>query len=188
MRKMIPFVIATFFTTSIFAQTTWKSDKAHSQVSFAATHMGISEVEGVFDSFDATIVSSEKDFSDTVFEVNIDVASVDTQVEMRDDHLKSADFFDAEKYPTMSFKSNAIEKVSDDHYTVTGDLNFHGVTKPITLNVWYRGTLENEKGSVAGFQITGSINRTDFNFGTEFPASVLGNEVKIKVDAEFKKQ
>lgn len=188
MKKTILFFIGLFLTTGVFAQTTWKSDKNHSQVSFAITHSGISEVEGVFDKFDATITSSEKDFSDAVFEVTIEMASVDTQVEMRDNHLKSADFFGVEKYPTMTFKSTDIEKVSENHYELTGDLTLHGITKPVVLNMWYRGTNEGKKGSVAGFQFIGQLSRSDFNLGSDFPEAVLSDVVKIKVDAEFKKQ
>lgn len=188
MKKLFSFMFVAFLSTSIFAQTTWKSDPNHSQVSFGIVHSGISEVEGVFDTFDATIITSEKDFSDAKFEVNIDLASVDTQVEMRDNHLKSADFFNVEKYPTMTFKSTGIEETADNHYEVTGNLSFHGITNPVTLDVWYRGTNVTEKGSTAGFQITGIIKRSDFNLGTKFPEAVLSNEVEIKVDAEFKKQ
>lgn len=188
MKKLFSFIFIAFLSVNIFAQTTWKADPNHSQVSFAVIHTGISEVEGVFDTFDATIITSEEDFSDAKFEVNIDLASIDTQVEKRDNHLKSADFFNVEKYPTMTFKSTSIEETSDDHYKVKGDLSFHGVTKPVTLSVWYRGTNVTDKGSTAGFQILGTINRLDFNLGTKFPEAVLSNEVKIKVDAEFKKE
>lgn len=188
MKNVISFVFIAFLSLSVFAQSTWNSDKNHSQVSFAIVHSGISEVEGVFDVFDATIVTSEEDFSDAQFEVDIDVASIDTQVEMRDNHLKSADFFDVEKYPTMTFKSTSIEEISDNKYKVRGDLTLHGITKPVTLDVWYRGTNETPKGSTAGFQITGTILRSDFNLGPDFPEPALSNEVKLKVDAEFKKQ
>ena len=187
MKKTVTFFMAAFLSLGVFAQTTWKHDKAHSQVSFAITHLGISEVEGVFDTFDATIVSSENDFSDAVFAVSIETASVDTNVEMRDNHLKSADFFDVEKYPSMTFKSTDIEKVSENRYKLSGDLTLHGVTKPIVLNMWYRGSVEGKNGASAGFQFTGTINRSDFNIGPDFPETVLSDEVKIKVDAEFKK-
>lgn len=188
MKNVFSFILFAFLSSSIIAQSTWKSDPAHSQASFAITHMGISEVEGVFDNFDATIVASEEDFSDAEFAVDVDLTSIDTHVEMRDNHLKSADFFNVEKYPNMTFKSSSIEEIADNKYKVTGDLTFHGVTNPVVLDVWYRGTIETEKDTTAGFQITGTINRSDFNLGTGFPEAVLSDEVKIKVDAEFKKQ
>lgn len=188
MKKPIAFFLAAFLSMGLFAQTTWKSDKNHSQISFAVTHSGISEVEGVFDRFDATMVSSEKDFSDAEVEVTIETASIDTHVDMRDDHLRSEDFFNTEKYPTMTFKSTNIEKTSKNHYKLTGDLTMHGITKPVVLDMWYRGTIEGKKGKVAGFQFTGELDRTAFNIGTGFPDAALSNEIQIKVDAEFKKQ
>ena len=188
MKKVLSFVLFAFLSTGVFAQTTWTADKAHSQVSFGIEHMGISEIEGLFRTFDASIVASEEDFSDAVYEVSIDVNSVDPGIEMRDNHLRNADFFDVEKYPTMTFKSTKSEKVGEGKYKVTGDLTFHGVTKPVTFDVWYRGTVAGQKGDVSGFQVTGTINRADFNFGSGFPESVLSDEVKIKVDGEFKKQ
>lgn len=188
MKNLFSFIFIAFLSCSVFAQTTWKSDPAHSQVSFAVIHNGISEVEGVFDTFDATIVSSEDDFSDAVFTVTIDVASVDTQIEMRDDHLRSADFFNVEKFSEMTFKSTSIKQVSENKYKVAGELTLHGITKPVTLDVWYRGTIEQKEDLVAGFQITGTIDRSDYEVGTKFPASMLSDEVTIKVDAEFKKQ
>ncbi len=188
MKTLISFIFIAFLSASVFAQTTWKSDPNHSQVSFAVIHNGISEIEGLFDKFDATIVTSEKDFSDAVFTVTIDVASIDTQVEMRDNHLKSADFFNVAQYPTMTFKSTSIKKIDEHKYKVDGQLSLHGITKPVTLKVWYRGTIEQKSGQVAGFQITGMLDRKEFKVGTKFPASVVSDKVKIKVDAEFKKQ
>lgn len=190
MKKILSFLLFAFITTSFFAQETWTADKAHSQVSFAITHLGISEVEGNFREFDASVVASKDDFSDAVFEVEINISSVDTGVEMRDNHLKNEDFFDVENYPTMTFKSNAIEKVSENKYKLTGDLSLHGVTEPVTLDLWYRGTVENPQDGdvISGFQVTGSIHRSDFNIGQSFPETALSDEVKIKVDGEFKKE
>lgn len=187
MKKAVSFVLFALISTGVFAQATWTVDKAHSQVSFGITHLGISEVEGLFRTFDATIVSSEEDFSDAVFDVEIDVASVDTGIEKRDDHLRTADFFDVENHPEMTFKSNSIEDAGSDRYTLTGDLTLHGVTKPVDLEVWYRGTVEQENGPVSGFQITGTLDRSDFNIGAGFPEAMLSDEVRIKIDGEFKR-
>ena len=107
---------------------------------------------------------------------------------MRDDHLRNPDFFEVEKYPEMTFKSSSIKPAGDDRYTVTGDLTFHGVTKPVSLDVWYRGTIDNGKDVVSGFQVTGEIKRSDYNLGPDFPEAVLSDKVRIKVDGEFKKQ
>lgn len=190
MEKVVSSFLLALLSTGIFAQTTWKADKSHSQVSFAITHLGISEVEGVFRQFDATIVTpTEQDFSDAWYEVEIEVASVYTGIERRDNHLRNEDFFHAEKFPKMIFKGATSEKISDGRYKVTGDLTLHGVTKPVTLDVWHRGTIENQRGeTIAGFQITGSINRSDFNIGPGFTEPALSDDVRIKVDGEFKKQ
>lgn len=190
MKSVITFLFIAFLSTGIFAQTTWKSDPAHSQVSFGITHLGISEVEGQFKEFDGTIVASEDDFSDAKYDIVIQVPSITTGVEMRDNHLKNADFFDAEKYPEMTFKSTSSKKVGEGKYEVTGDLTFHGVTKPVTLNVWHRGTVENPQNGdvISGFAISGNVKRSDFNLGPDFPEAVLSDNVVIDVDGEFKRQ
>lgn len=190
MKKVLSFLFIAFLSTSVFAQTNWKADPAHTQVSFGITHMGISEVEGLFREFDGSIVSSKEDFSDAQYEFSIEVPSIDTGIEMRDNHLKSADFFEAEKYPKMTFKSTSSEKVADDKYKVTGDLTFHGITKPVSLDVWYRGTVENPQNGevISGFAISGNAKRSDYNLGSGFPEAVLSDHVLIDVDGEFKKQ
>ena len=180
-------LIAAFAFTAL---TNWKSDKGHSRLGFSVTHLGISEISGVFKNFDVTINASKPDFSDAVFEATADIASIDTDIEMRDKHLLSPDFFDAEKYPKLSFKSTSIKSAGKDKYKLTGDLTLHGVTKPITLDLWYRGTIENpmSKTPTAGFQVTGTIKRSDFGLGQNFPAPMLSDEVTIKADGEFAKQ
>ncbi len=190
MKHVFSLILVAFFSATVFSQTTWKVDPAHTQVSFGITHMGISEVEGRFDKFDGTIVASEEDFSDAKYEMVIEVPSINTGIEMRDNHLRNVDFFDAEKYPQMTFKSTSSEKVGENRYKVTGDLSFHGVTKPVTLDVWYRGTIENPQNGnlISGFAISGTIKRSDFNLGTGFPEAALSDAVTIDVDGEFKKQ
>ena len=186
------FLIALFMaSTSLHAQTAWKVDNAHAKVTFSTVHNTISDVEGLFNTFDATVTASEEDFSDAVFDLTIDVASIDTEVGMRDDHLRSADFFHVEKYPTLSFKSNSIKETGkENRYKLSGDLTIHGVTKPVTMDLWYRGTIENPQNGdiVSGFQVTGSLNRFDFNVGPDFPEFLISDEVIIKADGEFIKQ
>ncbi|MGW1456479.1 YceI family protein [Salegentibacter agarivorans] len=190
MKQVFSFLFVAFLSTSIFAQTTWKADPAHTQVSFDIVHLGIAEIEGQFGEFEGSITASEDDFSNAEYEMEIDVASINTGVERRDGHLKSADFFDVENHPKMSFKSNSSEKIGDNKYKVTGDLTFHSVTKPVTLEVWHRGTVENpqSKNLTSGFAITGTIKRSDFNLGANFPEPMLSDEVNIEVDGEFIKQ
>ncbi|UJH89844.1 YceI family protein [Antarcticibacterium sp. 1MA-6-2] len=189
MDKIVSIVFIAFMGAAVSAQTTWKPDKAHSQVSFAITHLGISEIEGSFDSFEATINATKEDFSDADYDVEIDASSINTGVGRRDDHLRNPDFFNVENNPKITFKGKATEKISDGKYKVSGDLTMNGVTKPVTLEIWHRGTIENQKGEkVAGLKITGKVNRSNFNLGPKFPEAVLSDEVLLEADGEFKKQ
>ncbi len=188
-KKLFSLFTALFIiSTSLYAQATWKVDPAHAKVTFSTVHNTISDVQGLFNSFDATITANEPDFSDAVFELTIDVASIDTEVKMRDDHLRSPDFFHVEKYPNITFKSSSIKKTGkENRYKLSGDLTIHGVTKPVTMDLWYRGTIENPQNGdiVSGFQVTGTLNRLDFNVGPDFPEALISNEVIIKADGEF---
>ncbi len=190
MKKLVSLVTISFLSISLFAQqSTWKVDKAHSKLGFTITHLSISDVDGSFKNFDATITASKADFSDAVFELNADVASVNTEMEMRDKHLKSADYFDAEKFPKLSFKSTSIKAAGKNKYKLFGNLTIHGVTKPVTLDLVHKGTIENpmSKKPTSGFQITGTIKRTDFDIAAKTPSAVLSNEVKIVANGEFTK-
>lgn len=189
MKKLFSLLIVAFISASVFAQSTWNVDPMHSKLTFSVTHMGIADIDGLFNKFDVTAVASKADFSDAVFELSVDVPSINTQVEMRDNHLRSADFFEVEKYPTMNFKSTSITKVSKDKYKLTGNLTLRGITKPVTMNLWYRGTNVDPKTnkSTSGFQLTGTLKRSDFGVGPNFPAPILSDEVRIKADGEFVK-
>lgn len=192
MKKRITlFLSFILVSAAVMAQTTWKADPYHSKLGFTVTHLGIADVPGHFGKYDVTIKASKPDFSDAVVEMTADIASIDTRVEPRNQHLKSADFFDAEKYPTMSFKSTSIKKTGKNKYDLSGNLTMHGVTKPVTVTMLYRGTTANPnaKGApVAGIQITGTIKRSDFNIGDTFPAPIISDEVQIKADGEFGQQ
>lgn len=168
----------------------WKNDPAHSQLAFTVTHLGISDVSGTFNDFDVEIKATKPDFSDASVELAAKTASIDTRVEARNNHLKSADFFDVAKYPTLTFKSTGIKKAGKNQYKLTGDLTLHGVTKPITMNLQYKGTVENpmSKKPTTGFQVTGTIKRSDFGVGAGFPSAVVSDEVRIKADGEFVQQ
>lgn len=190
MKKITCFAFLLAASISTFAQTSWKSDKAHSQLKFDIQHLGVSTVSGAFTDFDATVTAAKPDFSDAAFELTAQATSINTGIEQRDNHLRSADFFDAANIPTLTFKSTSLKKVSEGKYKVTGDLTLHGVTKPVTLDLWYRGTIENpmSKKPTAGFRVTGSIKRGDFGIGAKFPAGALSEEVAIFADGEFVKQ
>lgn len=170
----------------------WKIDQAHSEINFKVKHLVVSTVSGTFGKFDATIEANKEDFSDAKFGFEADVASVNTKNEQRDGHLKSPDFFDTAKYPTMTFVSKSVKKVSDYELQVTGDLTIRGTKKEVTLDVLYNGTVAGFGGAkVAGFEVQGKINRFDFglqwNALTEAGGVVVSNEVKIEILAEFNK-
>lgn len=189
MKKITFLVLILAASISTFAQT-WKADKAHSQLKFDITHLGLSTVSGAFTDFEASVTAAKPDFSDAKFELTAQAASINTGIGQRDDHLKSADFFDVANHATLTFKSTSVTKVSDGKYKVNGDLTLHGVTKPVTLDLWYRGTKENpmSKKPTAGFRATGTIKRSDFGIGTKFPAAMLSEEVAIIADGEFGKE
>jgi len=187
MKKQILSIVLLLSVLTGFAQT-WKSDPAHSKLSFTVVHMGISDVSGRFNKFDATINATKPDFSDATVELTADVNSINTDVEMRDTHLKSPDFFDVAQFPSMSFKSSGITRLGKgNRYRLTGYLTLHGVTKPVTMLMVYRGTITNPqtKKPVTGFQVTGTIRRSDYGIGNKFPAAMLSDNVQIKADGEF---
>jgi polyisoprenoid-binding protein YceI len=191
MKKIIILFAAALALFAFNSLSNWKVDGAHSKLSFAITHLGISEVTGLFKNFEVDIQTSKDDFSDASILMKADAASIDTEVEMRDNHLRSADFFDVAKYPEISFKSTSVKPGHEKNkYILYGDLTMHGVTKPVTLELWYRGTVENpmNKKPTSGFQVTGVIKRSDFGIGNGFPPPMLSDEVKIKADGEFVKQ
>jgi len=189
MKKIIILVAVALLNTAAFAQSTWKSDKMHSKLQFTITHLSVSDVDGEFKDFSATIVSSKPDFSDAKFQMTANTASVNTGVDARDKHLSSGEFFDVANFPTLTFSSTAITKTSNNHYKLTGNLTLHGVTKPATFDLWYRGTITNpmSKTDDAGFQVTGTINRSEYGFGSKYGAPMLSDEVTVKANGEFGK-
>lgn len=188
MKKIL---LAAFAIVSLSAFTiingSWKNDAAHSQLGFTVTHLGVSDISGTFNDFNVEVNSSKPDFSDASFELTAQAASIDTRVEARNNHLKSADFFEVEKYPTLTFKSTSIKKAGKDKFKLSGDLTIHGVTKPVVMDLTYNGTIENpaSKKQTAGFTLSGSINRSDFALGSKFPAPMISDEVRINASGEF---
>jgi polyisoprenoid-binding protein YceI len=189
MRKITLFLAFLITSVTAFAQTTtWAVDPYHSKLGFTVTHLGIADVPGHFDNYDVNINASKPDFSDATIELTVQTNSINTRVDPRNTHLKSADFFDVEKYPTMTFNSKSIDKISEGKYSLTGDLTMVGITKPVTVTMNYRGTTANPnaKGApVAGIQIIGEIKRSDFGLGSKFPAPMISDVVIIKADGEF---
>jgi polyisoprenoid-binding protein YceI len=192
MKKLLSVLAILVLANNLFAQaTTWNADPMHSKLTFTVTHRGFSSIFGLFQKFEATITSSKSDFSDAVVTLSVDIASVNTEVKMRDDDLRSPNFFDATKYPSMTFKSTSIRNTTGmkDRFKITGDLTMHGITKTVAMDLWFRGTIEDamSKKTKAGFQLTGIIDRTDFKVGPADPFDI-STDIMIKADGEFFKQ
>ena len=190
MKKILALAIAAFLTTSIFAQTKWNVDPVHSTLKFSVTHLVISEVEGNFKKFDGSFTSSKPDFTDASIRFNIDVNSINTDNDMRDKHLKSDDFFNAEKYPQMTFQSTSFKKVSANKYALYGNMTIRNVTKPVKFDVTYGGTAKDGYGNTkAGFKATTVINRFDYdlkwNALTEAGGATVGKDITINMNLEF---
>ncbi len=174
------------------AQTNWSFDKAHSSIAFNVEHLVISEVTGNFGSFDGSVVSKSDDFDGSKINFTVDVGSVDTDNEKRDNHLKSDDFFNAEAHPKMVFEGT-LEHVDGKNYKLKGDLTIRDVTKPVELEAKHGGTIKDPYGNTkAGFKVTGVINRFDynmkFNAAMETGGLVVGDEVEIVCNVELKKE
>lgn len=188
MKKATIIAALLILSAATFAQT-WTVDKAHSRIGFNFTHLAVSELGGTFNSIDAKITSSKPDFTDAVVEFSADINSINTDNEQRDKHLQTADFFDAEKFPKLTFKSTSWKKVGDKKYKVTGDLTLHGITKPVVLDVVYGGTTTHPqtKKPIAGFRITGTIKRTDFGIAPAMPSVMVSDDVNLQANTEFAK-
>jgi polyisoprenoid-binding protein YceI len=174
---------------SAFAQsTTWTIDKNHSQVNFAIKHAMVSTVRGSLSGVTGTVVWDDKDPSKSSVEATIDATTVSTNNDARDKHLKSPDFFNVEKFPTLTFKSTSVTS-SGGKLQVVGDLTLAGVTKSVTLTV--DGPTAPVKGQggkmVTGFSATGTLKRSDFNFGSKFGSPTLGDDVQFTIDVEADK-
>ena len=170
----------------------WVLDPMHSEVQFKVKHLVISTVTGSFKSLSGDAITQGDTFEGAEIDFALDVNSIDTNQDQRDGHLKSADFFDAEKYPQIIFKSTSFSQNGGD-YKLAGNLTIKDVTKPVTLNVEFGGTATDFYGNLkAGLEITGKINRKEFGLTwdgiTEAGAIVVGEDVKLTINAQFAKQ
>lgn len=173
-------------------KTTWTIDAGHSNVEFAVRHLMISTVKGRFSDVKGTVVASDDSFSDAVVDIAIGVASIDTRQADRDAHLRSADFFEVETFPAMTFKSTRVEPQGNDALRVVGQLTIRDITKDVVLNVTPEGRGRDPWGGErAGFSATAKINRRDFgltwNQVLEAGGFAVGDEIKISIDAELVK-
>lgn len=188
MKKYLLTAAITLISVAGFTQTkTWTNDPAHSRLGFTVKHLTISEIDGRFADYSVKVTTSAADYSDAQIEVVAKTASIDTDIEMRDNHLRSADFFNVEKYPEMTFKSTSLKRIDDNTAKLYGNLTLLGVTKPVVLDVTYFGTVVNpmNNAETAGFQIKGTIKRADFNLGSSFPEAIVANDVQIVANVEF---
>jgi len=175
------------------ATTKWILDPAHSEIQFKIRHLMITHVTGSFGKFNAEVETTDENFETAKVKFTAEVNSITTNNEQRDGHLKSADFFEISKYPTLTLVSTKFEKVSGEEYILNGDLTFHGVTKNIKLKVEHGGIIKDPWGNTrTGFTIEGKLNRKDFglqwNATTETGGVVLGDDVKLHASVEFIKE
>lgn len=171
----------------------WTIDASHSEIGFSVRHMMIAKVKGTFHTFEASITADANDLTDADIAFSIDLGSIDTRNGDRDAHLKSADFFDVETYPTMGFKATSIMKTGEGEYNVTGDVSLHGVTRSETFEVTFEGSGKDPWGNMrAGFSAAGVIKRSDYgltyNAALETGGVLIGDEVKIAIELEALQQ
>ena len=188
-RISLPALLALGAVAAQAQSSTYKIDKVHSEADFTIRHMAISNVHGRFGNISGTVTFDDKDVEKSAVDATVDVTTVDTGVPQRDGHLKSGDFFDTAKFPTMTFKSKSVSK-SGEGFDVLGDLTLHGVSKPVTLHVVAskEQTGMDGKSIARGFEATTTLHRQDFGLvwnGTlKSGDSALGDDVKIDINIE----
>ncbi|RCK72613.1 MAG: Protein yceI precursor [Ignavibacteriae bacterium] len=192
--KTLKYIFITIlFINILSAQTVWKIDPVHSNVEFTVSHLVISDVTGRFKEFEGTLTHTKPDFTDAKIEAVINVKSVDTDNEKRDQHLLTPDFFNVEKFPTIKFSSKSVSKTGENAYKIMGDLTINGVTKPVTLEAKYRGQTTDPWGNVkSAFKATTSIDRFDYDVKWNAPLGsgglVVGKTVDITLNIQLIKQ
>ena len=188
------FLIVFVIVLSVSAQSTeWEIDKPHTNVGFTVTHLVISDVTGRFNEFEGSVKSSGEDFNGAQINIVINTASIYTDNEKRDNHLRSEDFFNAEKNPQITFKSSSFKKINDEKYEITGDLTMNGVTHEVTLDGTLKGIIKDPWGGTrAGFKAKTSVDRYDYNLtynkALEAGGFLIGQNVDIEINIELKKK
>ena len=183
---------ATTLIAPVEGKTSWKLDPAHTSVEFSAKHMMITTVRGRITGVEGTVYTDEREPSKSSVEAVLKTASIDTGNEQRDQHLRSADFLDAEKFPEIEFKSTRIQG-SADKFQLSGNLTIRGITREVSLDVTFEGTGKDPWGGErAGFTATGKIDRRDFgltwNQALETGGVLVSNEIKINIEAQATKE
>ena len=173
--------------------TLWKIDPSHSEIQFKVKHLMITTVTGYFRKFDLVVETEDEDFTQAKkIEFTAEASSIDTNSEQRDTHLRSADFFDVEKFGQIRFSGKALERAGED-YTLIGDLTIRGVTKPVTVNVHFGGMVVDPYGQTkAGFEVNGKISRKEFglvwNAMTEAGQVVVGDDIRVLCEIQLVRQ
>lgn len=178
-------------TKSFSQQTEWTADKAHTKIKFSATHMGISEVEGEFKDYEVEVFADGEDFAGAEVKVTIDANSLDSDNEKRDGHLRGEEFLDVSKYPEIHFEGELKEKPGEGEYTLDGILTIKGVSKPVQFDVKHKGTVEAMGATRAGFEISGTIDRFDYNVDwnqTFTKGLVVSKQIGIHCQTELNKK
>lgn len=186
-RRVFPFIAAVLFATAAWAQgSEWQIDPAHTTVGFTVRHMGISNVHGRFTKVSGSATVDDSDMTKSSVNATMDIASITTGNDSRDNDLRSPNYFDAAQFPTMTFKSKSITKNGDNKLKIVGDLTIKGVTKEVTLDVdGPSSPVKMGPNQRRGLSASTSVNRKDFGVGAKTPAAMVGEEIKIEIDAEL---
>ncbi len=179
--KFLSTILLALTVTVASAQTNWTIDKGHSKIGFNVTHMVVAEVEGEFKAYEATVTSTSEDFNGATVEFTAQVASIDTDSERRDGHLKGDDFFNAEKFPTITFKGKLVKE--GGKYFLKGDFTMRDVTKAVSFPVKYNGTVDTGRGMKAGFKVEGKIKR--FDYGLKWNNALASGEYVVADEVEI---
>jgi polyisoprenoid-binding protein YceI len=174
------------------AKTKWAIDPYHTEILFKVKHLVISTVTGKFEKFDASVLTNGDDWNGAQVEFSADINSINTGVSDRDNHLKSADFFDAANHPKLTYKSNSFKKTGDNEFLMSGDMTMRGTTRPLEMKVEFGGIMQDPYGNIkAGFELSGKLNRKEFglhwNAVTEAGGVVVADEIKLALNVELAK-
>lgn len=189
MKKTMYLLAMTLMTIGSYAQTQWKVDSYHSSLNFDISHSGISLVNGKFLEYTGSLTTNGEALENANFDFVVDVKSINTNVENRDNHLRSKDFFEVTKYPNMSFKSTKILATGKpDQYLLYGKLTIKDITKDVIFNVDFGGIAKSDQGEKLGMKAKTVINRFDYNINYDPAATGIGKDVTIVVHLQFAKQ
>ena len=182
MKRIILSIVLLLFTVLTFSHT-WISNPANSKLGFTVSNFLVTHVSGDFKHFEVKAVTTKPDYSDAIINVTARIESINTGIVKRDTHLKSDAFFDAQKYPTLIFKSISLKNVKGNEYELTGNLTMHGITKPVVLHVVWKNKNQSTKKETSVFTIKGHLKRSEFDIGNKYAS--VGNEVAINASIEI---